>query len=88
MAESFLFNIAETVLHKLTSKVVDEISLAWNVNEDLKKLQDTLSTIKAVLLDAEEQQGKENSELTVWLSKLKEACFDAEDIIDDFVYED
>ncbi|KAF2307865.1 hypothetical protein GH714_032755 [Hevea brasiliensis] len=58
MLESFLFNIAESVLGKLASPILEEISLAWNVNDDLEKLRSTLSTIKAVLLDAEEQQGR------------------------------
>ncbi|KAJ9184768.1 hypothetical protein P3X46_004460 [Hevea brasiliensis] len=83
MLESFLFNIAESVLGKLASPILEEISLAWNVNDDLEKLKSTLSTIKAVLLDAEEQQEK-NHELTIWLSKLKDACYDAEDIVDEF----
>ncbi|KAF2307868.1 hypothetical protein GH714_032776 [Hevea brasiliensis] len=83
MLESFLFNIAESVLGKLASPILEEISLAWNVNDDLEKLKSTLSTVKAVLLDAEEQQEK-NHELTIWLSKLKDACYDAEDIVDEF----
>ena len=42
-----------------------------------------LSIVKAVLLDAEEQQGH-NQEQTVWLGKLKNIFYDAEDVLDEF----
>lgn len=37
------------------SLAFQEIYLAWGVKDELKELEDTLSTIKAVILDAEEQ---------------------------------
>lgn len=82
MAESFLFNIIERVLAKASSIAVYEISLAWNVKTELRKLQSTLSTIKAVLLDANEQQGK-NHEVRDWLEKLRDVVYDVDDLMDD-----
>ncbi|KAF2289419.1 hypothetical protein GH714_036053 [Hevea brasiliensis] len=72
----------ESVLGKLASLTLGEISLAWNVSDYLDKLKSTLSTVEAVLLDAQEQQGK-NHELTIRLSKFKDALFDADDIKSD-----
>ncbi|KAE8721165.1 hypothetical protein F3Y22_tig00016637pilonHSYRG00048 [Hibiscus syriacus] len=56
MAESFVFNVAENVISKLCDLASQEIILAWGIRADLEKLESTLTTIKAVLLDAEEKQ--------------------------------
>lgn len=82
MAKSFLFNIIERVLAKVSSIAIYEISLAWNVKTELRKLQSTLSTIKVVLLDANEQQAK-NHEVRDWLEKLRDVVYDVDDLMDD-----
>lgn len=71
------------MLLRISSLAVDEISFAWNLKPELKKLQNTLSTIKAVLRDADEQQVK-NHEVKDWLEKLKDVVYDADDLLDDF----
>ncbi|TYJ02443.1 hypothetical protein E1A91_A13G229500v1 [Gossypium mustelinum] len=86
MAETFLFNIAERVLAKIGHLSVDEVRLAFNVKTDLKKLEDTMIRIKAVLLDAERQQ-HQNEKLRLCMWKLRDIFYDAEDVIDDFKYE-
>ncbi|XVF42529.1 hypothetical protein PTKIN_Ptkin01aG0370900 [Pterospermum kingtungense] len=83
MAELFLFNIAERVLEKIALLAVGEVSLAFNVKSDLKKLQDTMTSIKAVLLDAERQQHR-NEKLRLCMWKLRDIFYDAEDVIDEF----
>ncbi|CAI9782836.1 unnamed protein product [Fraxinus pennsylvanica] len=82
MAETFLFDITEDVLSKVSSLALEEISLACSIKSEVKKLHNTLSTIKAVLLDANEQQTK-NHELRDWLEKLRDAVYDADDLLDD-----
>ncbi|KAL7234328.1 hypothetical protein ACSBR1_017846 [Camellia fascicularis] len=67
------------------SPAFQEIASAWNVKKDLKKLEAMLS-IKFVLLDAEEQQEK-NNKVKDWLGKLKHVFCDVEDVIDDFATE-
>ncbi|KAG8646651.1 putative disease resistance protein RGA1 [Manihot esculenta] len=81
--ESLASIFADKVLEKLASHTYQEISIAWGVHEELRKLEDVLTTIKAVLLDAEEKQ-VEKRELRVWLAKLKNALYDAEDLLDEF----
>ncbi|XP_022743837.1 putative disease resistance protein RGA4 [Durio zibethinus] len=71
MAESFAFNIAENLLSKLTNIAYQEIRFAWAVQSDLEKLKTTLTTIKAVLLDAEEKQAHKNQ-----LQKAFRDCLD------------
>ena len=83
----FAFSIAEKVIEKVGSLTYQEISLARNIKSDLKKLQDTMSTVQAVLLDAEEKQAK-NRQLTIWLGQLKDVFHDAIDVLDEFDCED
>ncbi|XP_031261330.1 putative disease resistance RPP13-like protein 1 [Pistacia vera] len=52
------------------------------VQKDAQKLVGTLTTIKAILLDAEDKQ-IHNQKVKVWLAKLKGICYDAEDVLDE-----
>ena len=83
----FTFSIAKKVIKKLGSLAYQEISLARNIESDLQKLQDTMSTVQAVLLDAEEKQAK-NHQLSIWLGRLKDVFHDAIDVLDEFECED
>ncbi|XP_022743808.1 disease resistance protein RGA2-like, partial [Durio zibethinus] len=83
MAESFLFNIAERVLEKIAHLAVEELRLAFCVKSDLRKLQETMTSIKAVLLDAERQQ-HQNEKLRLCMWKLRDIFYDAEDVLDEF----
>ncbi|KAK2984681.1 hypothetical protein RJ640_001113 [Escallonia rubra] len=62
--------------------VMLEIGDLGELRNDLK-LKDTLSTVKAVLVDAEELQ-ETNAELSVWLEALKDVCYAIDDILDEF----
>lgn len=83
MAEAGLFNIADGILGKIGNLALQEMGLVWGVKEQLEKLKNTVSTIKAVLLDAEDQHAKSH-EVRDWLGKLKDAVYDADDLLDDF----
>ncbi|TXG70364.1 hypothetical protein EZV62_005299 [Acer yangbiense] len=83
MAEALVSPIVDLLLGKLSSLAYQQFSLIYGVKNDLKKLQRTLNTIKAVLLDAEEQQ-LHNRQVGVWLEELKDVCYDAEDVFDEF----
>jgi hypothetical protein len=84
MAEGVLFSIAEEIINKLGSLAVQEVALWWGVEDQLRKLNDTVTRIKAVIHDAEEQAQKQNHQIKDWLKKLLEAVYDAEDMLDDF----
>ncbi|XVE90413.1 hypothetical protein DITRI_Ditri20bG0075900 [Diplodiscus trichospermus] len=86
MAEFFAFSIVEDVLVKLATQSYREISRAWGIQREFQRLNDLLATVKAVLLDAEEKQVHDNP-LRVWLQKLKDACYDAEYVLDEFEIE-
>ncbi|XP_021296242.1 putative disease resistance protein RGA4 [Herrania umbratica] len=84
MAEGVLFDIAGKVLEGLGPLALRELNLASNVKAELTKLEGTVSIIKAVLLDAEDQHNSNNREVTVWLRRLKDAVYDVDDLLDDF----
>ena len=78
MAEAILLGITQTIIKTLGSMAFQEIGSMWGVKGELEKLKNTVSTIQAVLQDAEEQQGKP------WLKKLNDAVYDADDLLTDF----
>ncbi|KAK4551207.1 hypothetical protein RGQ29_032466 [Quercus rubra] len=59
------------------------ISLARGVESDMDKLRRIMSKIIAVLLDAEEGQVKSQS-LQVWLRQVKDVCYAAINVMDEF----
>ena len=85
MAVSFAFDIANQVVGKLGSLALQEVALAWGVQADLEDLKNTISTIQAVISDAEEQQSN-NRQLSDWLRKLNNALYEAKDVLDEFEY--
>ncbi|GLT62399.1 hypothetical protein SLA2020_350410 [Shorea laevis] len=83
MAEAVLTDIAASIIKSLGSLALQEIGLLWDFKDELRKLGNTVSTIQAVLLDAEEQQAH-NHAVKDWLRKLKDAMFEADDLLDDY----
>uniref|UniRef100_A0A7N2R2D8 Uncharacterized protein n=1 Tax=Quercus lobata TaxID=97700 RepID=A0A7N2R2D8_QUELO len=83
MAEGALIKVAEGIIGQLGKLALKEIVLLWGVKGELEKLTNTVSTIEAVILDAEEQQAQ-NHTIKNWLGKLKDALFEADDLLDDF----
>ncbi|KAF2296402.1 hypothetical protein GH714_037759 [Hevea brasiliensis] len=83
MIPSFAVN---GTLSRVVSLITDEIILAWNLKDDLKGLQESLTMIRAVLQDAEEQQTK-SEPVRLWLKKLQEVAYEAEDVFDELAYE-
>ena len=87
MAEGVLFDLAKKVLEVVGSLAPQEIKLACGVKDELDKLKSTVSTIQAVLLDAE-KQGSHDNEVKDWLNKLRDVLLDADDVLDDLSTED
>ncbi|KAK3405527.1 hypothetical protein EUGRSUZ_K01751 [Eucalyptus grandis] len=82
MKQSLLFSIAEGVLWKIASRTLHEAATIYGIENQISELRETLTAIKAVLLDAEEQQAK-NHRLQVWLDRLQDVFYDAEDVLDE-----
>nr|XP_029121832.1 putative disease resistance protein RGA3 [Elaeis guineensis] len=58
-----------------------------SVLEDLKKLERRLKRIQAVLHDAEEREIRDQA-VQLWLEELKEEAYKAEDVLDEYHYEE
>ncbi|KAK2353871.1 putative disease resistance protein RGA3 [Trifolium repens] len=87
MAESFVFDVADSLLGKLASYAYEEASRAYGAYEDLQGIKDTLSIVRGLLLDAEEKKDQKHG-LREWLRQIQNICYDAEDILDGFELQD
>ncbi|KAL8034429.1 hypothetical protein ABFX02_12G027900 [Erythranthe guttata] len=81
MADGVVSAVVETVLGVLSSSTLQEISLYLGLTDDLNNLESTFSMIQLVLKDAETKQRKSEA-IQNWLWKLKNASYDAEDVLD------
>ena len=92
MAETMAITALMQVVFEKTTSLIPLITGhfkgTWgaDVHKEMMKLQSILSTIRSVLEDAEEQQLKNNT-IKDWLAKLKDAAYDADDILDLFHWE-
>ncbi|KAG5555856.1 hypothetical protein RHGRI_006492 [Rhododendron griersonianum] len=86
MAETILVDIAGHVLSSLGSYAIQHIGLPFGVKGELRKMENNISTIKNVLLDAQEKQ-MSNRAVKEWLERLKIILYDAEDLLDEVATE-
>ncbi|KAL0008332.1 hypothetical protein SO802_009834 [Lithocarpus litseifolius] len=75
--------ILDIIIKDITSLIKEEYSLVHGVKEDIENLERLLTSIRAVIEDAENKQVND-PRLKAWLGELKEAASDAEDILDTF----
>ena len=73
MADVLLSALVTTILDNLNSLSLKEIGIAGALKTELENLDSTLSTIHAVLQEAEEKQWK-NEAIKNWLGKLKDTA--------------
>ncbi|CAK9140020.1 unnamed protein product [Ilex paraguariensis] len=83
MANTLVSGLANTILGNLSSPALQELGAAWGLKDEIQKLKSTFTAIQAVLQDAEAKQTKSKA-LQDWLSKLKDAAYDVDDILDEF----
>ncbi|KAJ6819217.1 putative disease resistance protein RGA1 [Iris pallida] len=76
-------SLLQVVFENLASTLLGELRLLSDVREDLESLKSTLLTVQDVLEDAETRSIRDKP-LQSWLRKLKDAAFDADDVLDDF----
>ncbi|XP_050263012.1 putative disease resistance protein RGA3 [Quercus robur] len=86
MADVLLSALMSSMVRTLNARALQEFGVAWGLSTELEKLESTLSTIQAVLQDAEEKQWKSEA-IGNWLRKLKDGAYDADDVLDEFATE-
>ncbi|XWS13106.1 hypothetical protein CRYUN_Cryun36dG0009100 [Craigia yunnanensis] len=79
--------VAKGIVSSLSSVATDQIKRSWFFEDELKRLQQSLAFIQDVLHDAEDREGRQKA-VRRWLLKLKEVAYEADDVLDELVYED
>ncbi|XP_075644420.1 putative disease resistance protein RGA3 [Castanea sativa] len=85
MAEAILCGVAQTIIENLGSAAFENFGPLWNVKDDIESIKNTVSRIQAVLLDAMEQPNR-NHQASDWLEKLKDAFYDADDLLGEYKF--
>ncbi|MBA0808250.1 hypothetical protein Gohar_024005, partial [Gossypium harknessii] len=70
------------VIYEKLASYVNGVETPKVLKKNIKKLQDKLFIIQAVIQDAEERQLNDNRG-KIWLSKLRDAAYDADDLLDE-----
>ncbi|KAG1371055.1 disease resistance protein RGA2-like [Cocos nucifera] len=83
MAEVLLSPLLQVVIEKAADRLLQQFGAMWGIEEKLEKLERMLSAIHDILGDAEQRQVKEAG-VKCWLAALKNAAYEAEDILDEF----
>ncbi|KAH9726521.1 putative disease resistance RPP13-like protein 1 [Citrus sinensis] len=85
MAELLLSAFFQALFDKLASRDLANFvsQLRGGVDSELRKLENTLKMIQAVLRDAEEKEVTSET-VKLWLDNLRDLAYDAEDVLDEF----
>ncbi|XP_062093366.1 disease resistance protein RPM1-like [Humulus lupulus] len=81
MAES----VVSFLLEKLSSLLEDEVKLVSSFRNEVVFVKNELDRIRAFLRSADAKEDQDE-EIKVWVKQVREVAYDAEDIIDDFLY--
>ena len=81
MADAILYGVVRKIIESLGSSTLQQVGSIWGFKDDLEKMSNTVSTIQAVLEDAEDQQ-VQNRQVKNSLMKLREAVFDADRLVE------
>ncbi|XP_048136180.1 disease resistance protein RGA2-like [Rhodamnia argentea] len=83
MAEAVIGIIAKKIIEILGSQVIETVGKLWGVNHELKALEDAVSMLQPFLDHAEEQY-HQTDHVRVWVEKLKDAFYEAQDVLEEF----
>ncbi|KAL3632872.1 hypothetical protein CASFOL_025856 [Castilleja foliolosa] len=72
---------ATTILDQL---IRQELHLITGVRKEINKLESEFKAIKAVLIDAEKRQVKEQT-IKTWLEKLNDVAYEADDVLSEWI---
>ncbi|EHA8591259.1 disease resistance protein RGA2-like [Cocos nucifera] len=83
MAEVLLSPFLKLVMQKAADRLLQRFGVMWGIEGKREKLESMLSAIQDKLGDAEERQVEEEG-VKRWLAALKDAAYEADDILDEF----
>uniref|UniRef100_A0A6N2MPN4 Disease resistance protein RGA3 n=1 Tax=Salix viminalis TaxID=40686 RepID=A0A6N2MPN4_SALVM len=83
MADALVSPILELLVNIGAQQVQEEVNLVVGVKKQVDKLKSNLIDLQSVLEDAERKQVKDKA-VRVWLDKLKDVCYDMDDVLDEW----
>ncbi|GLT65130.1 hypothetical protein SLA2020_375800 [Shorea laevis] len=83
MAEALVSTLLEQITTITCEGALEEMRLLNGVKKDLRKLKFNLTSIKALLKDAEQKQISDET-VQLWLDRLQEESLDMEDALDEW----
>ncbi|KAF3963413.1 hypothetical protein CMV_012188 [Castanea mollissima] len=86
MAEIVLNDVVDRLIATAFSLATDNIGFESSFKVELKNLLETLFKIKFLLDDAQKRQSSDES-VRIWLMKLRDVAYDADNVLDEFSYE-
>ncbi|TVU23542.1 hypothetical protein EJB05_25916, partial [Eragrostis curvula] len=78
---TILFSLAGSCIQKLQEIITEEAIQILGIKKDIKELQQTIKQIQYFLKDAD-RRSIEDSSVSNWFGELRDAMYDADDIID------
>ncbi|GLT60469.1 hypothetical protein SLA2020_332330 [Shorea laevis] len=86
MGDLVLGPIVDATISKVISAATEQINLAVSWKVELRRLCNKLTMIRAVLEDADRKQVGDSA-VKLWLENLRDVAREAEDVLDEAVYE-
>ena len=82
MADMVVSFVVQETLSRICTTVNEEIKLIMDLGPEIERLQESLETVYDMLQEAEKKQVELKS-VKRWLKQLKDAAYDAEDVLDE-----
>ncbi|GLU10916.1 hypothetical protein SLE2022_276930 [Rubroshorea leprosula] len=76
--------VVSFLVERLGNLLIDETTLLWSVRDQVQQMQTELKRIQCFLKDADKRQD-EDASVRNWVSEIREAAYDIEDVIDSFM---
>uniref|UniRef100_A0ACD5UC96 Uncharacterized protein n=1 Tax=Avena sativa TaxID=4498 RepID=A0ACD5UC96_AVESA len=86
MAEALLLGVVRGVANKAADALVQSVTGMCGVEADRRKLERQLMAVQCKLADAE-AKSKTNQYVKRWMQDLRTVAYQADDVLDDFLYE-
>ncbi|KAL9463498.1 hypothetical protein AB3S75_001329 [Citrus x aurantiifolia] len=84
MVDAIVSAVLEQLISAAVGEAEEQVRLVVGVEQDVEKLKRNFRAIQAVLVDAEQKQVKEET-VRLWLDQLKDASYDMEDVLDEWI---
>ncbi|XP_072961244.1 putative disease resistance protein RGA4 [Typha angustifolia] len=80
----FVAPLADVILHRLRSKEVEDLAWDFEVEKDIEKISDLITSVRSAVREAEQKKSASEEEVArIWLKKVRDALYEAEDLLDE-----